>query len=42
MISRFEGSGSMVDARQECRDYTRRYGEDAPIVAEWRWTSTTS
>jgi xylulose-5-phosphate/fructose-6-phosphate phosphoketolase len=27
----------MVDARQECRDYTRRYGEDAPQVAEWRW-----
>ncbi|MEV4628088.1 phosphoketolase family protein [Micromonospora sp. NPDC049523] len=31
---------SMVDARQECRDYTRRYGEDAPRVAEWRWVGT--
>jgi xylulose-5-phosphate/fructose-6-phosphate phosphoketolase len=28
---------AMVDARQECREYTRRYGEDAPRVAEWRW-----
>jgi xylulose-5-phosphate/fructose-6-phosphate phosphoketolase len=28
----------MVDARQECRDHTRRYGEDAPQVAQWRWT----
>ncbi|MEV4759943.1 phosphoketolase family protein [Micromonospora sp. NPDC049559] len=27
----------MADARQECRDHTRRYGEDAPMVAEWRW-----
>ncbi|MEV4817973.1 phosphoketolase family protein [Micromonospora tulbaghiae] len=27
----------MVDARQACRDYTRRYGEDDPRVAEWRW-----
>ena len=27
----------MVDARQSCRDYTRRYGEDDPHVAEWRW-----
>ncbi|MEU7797292.1 phosphoketolase family protein [Micromonospora tulbaghiae] len=27
----------MVDARQGCRDYTRRYGEDDPRVAEWRW-----
>ncbi|MFC7545728.1 phosphoketolase [Plantactinospora sp. GCM10030261] len=27
----------MVDARQECRDHTRRFGEDAPMVAEWRW-----
>ena len=30
----------MVDARQECRDYTRRYGEDAPRVAQWRWTGS--
>ncbi|MBU8859712.1 MULTISPECIES: phosphoketolase family protein [unclassified Micromonospora] len=27
----------MVDARQSCRDYTRRHGEDDPRVAEWRW-----
>ncbi|MEW2440498.1 phosphoketolase family protein [Micromonospora marina] len=27
----------MVDARQACRDYTRRHGEDDPRVAEWRW-----
>ncbi|MDZ5447329.1 phosphoketolase family protein [Micromonospora sp. 4G57] len=31
----------MVDARQACRDYTRRYGEDAPLVAEWRWIRET-
>jgi xylulose-5-phosphate/fructose-6-phosphate phosphoketolase len=28
---------AMVDARRECRDHTRRYGEDAPRVTEWRW-----
>ncbi|MDQ7904018.1 phosphoketolase family protein [Phytohabitans sp. ZYX-F-186] len=28
---------AMVDARQRCRDYTRRYGEDAPEITEWRW-----
>ncbi|MGC4897337.1 phosphoketolase family protein [Micromonospora sp. DT31] len=27
----------MVDARQSCRDHTRRYGEDDPRVVEWRW-----
>ncbi|SCL31632.1 xylulose-5-phosphate/fructose-6-phosphate phosphoketolase [Micromonospora nigra] len=27
----------MVDARQACRDHTRRFGEDDPRVAEWRW-----
>ncbi|MEW2380476.1 phosphoketolase family protein [Micromonospora sp. NPDC047707] len=27
----------MVDARQSCRDYTRRHGEDDPRVSEWRW-----
>ncbi|WP_018788200.1 phosphoketolase [Micromonospora sp. CNB394] len=27
----------MVDARQACRDHTRRHGEDDPRVAEWRW-----
>ncbi|WP_203855717.1 phosphoketolase family protein [Plantactinospora mayteni] len=28
---------AMVDARQECRDHTRRYGEDHPMVARWQW-----
>ncbi|MGX7671758.1 phosphoketolase family protein [Plantactinospora sp. DSM 117369] len=28
---------AMVDARQECRDHTRRYGEDHPMVAQWQW-----
>ncbi|MEH1012965.1 phosphoketolase family protein [Micromonospora sp. CPCC 206060] len=32
---------AMVDARQECRDHTRRYGEDHPMVAEWRWVRET-
>ncbi|MEO3743981.1 phosphoketolase family protein [Plantactinospora sp. B5E13] len=27
---------AMVDARQECRDHTRTYGEDHPMVADWR------
>ena len=27
----------MVDARQECRDHTRRFGEDAPLVRDWSW-----
>ncbi|MEW2329983.1 phosphoketolase family protein [Micromonospora chersina] len=31
----------MLDARQACRDYTRRYGEDDPRVAEWRWIRET-
>jgi xylulose-5-phosphate/fructose-6-phosphate phosphoketolase len=30
----------MVDSRRECRDYTRRYGEDDPRVTQWRWIST--
>jgi xylulose-5-phosphate/fructose-6-phosphate phosphoketolase len=30
---------SMVDARQECRDHTRRYGEDAALVRDWVWPS---
>jgi xylulose-5-phosphate/fructose-6-phosphate phosphoketolase len=30
---------SMVDARQECRDHTRRYGEDAPRIRDWAWPS---
>jgi xylulose-5-phosphate/fructose-6-phosphate phosphoketolase len=28
---------AMVDERQRCRDHTRRYGEDAPEIAGWRW-----
>jgi xylulose-5-phosphate/fructose-6-phosphate phosphoketolase len=32
----------MVDSRRECRDYTRRYGEDDPRVTRWRWISTES
>ncbi|MFC6020056.1 phosphoketolase [Plantactinospora solaniradicis] len=28
---------TMADARQECRDHTRRYGEDHPQVAQWQW-----
>ncbi|WP_074318162.1 phosphoketolase family protein [Micromonospora cremea] len=31
----------MVDARQSARDYTRRYGQDDPQVAEWRWVRET-
>jgi xylulose-5-phosphate/fructose-6-phosphate phosphoketolase len=27
----------MSDARQECRYYTRRHGEDAPEVRDWTW-----
>jgi xylulose-5-phosphate/fructose-6-phosphate phosphoketolase len=27
----------MVDTRLDCRDYTRRYGEDHPLVREWHW-----
>ncbi|NLU80390.1 phosphoketolase family protein [Micromonospora sp. HNM0581] len=27
----------MTDARQSARDHTRRFGEDDPKVAEWRW-----
>ena len=27
----------MMDARQECRDYTRKYGEDAPQIRDWSW-----
>ncbi|HEX5543162.1 MAG TPA: phosphoketolase family protein [Micromonospora sp.] len=29
----------MVDIREDCRDYTRRYGEDDPRVAQWRWVN---
>ncbi|MBX6357394.1 MAG: phosphoketolase family protein [Micromonosporaceae bacterium] len=28
---------AMVDARQECRAYTRQYGEDAPQIRDWTW-----
>jgi xylulose-5-phosphate/fructose-6-phosphate phosphoketolase len=28
---------TMADARQECREHTRRYGEDHPQIAQWRW-----
>ncbi|MFV2104350.1 phosphoketolase [Micromonospora sp. LOL_024] len=31
----------MTDARQAARDHTRRYGEDDPRVAEWRWIRET-
>ncbi|PWU50075.1 phosphoketolase [Micromonospora sp. S4605] len=30
---------AMVDARQQCRDHTRRYGEDPPHVTGWRWAT---
>jgi xylulose-5-phosphate/fructose-6-phosphate phosphoketolase len=29
----------MVDARRDCREYTRRHGEDHPLVAQWRWVT---
>jgi xylulose-5-phosphate/fructose-6-phosphate phosphoketolase len=29
----------IVDIRRECRDYTRRYGEDDPRVTQWRWVA---
>ena len=28
---------SMVDERQQCRDYTREHGEDDPEIANWTW-----
>jgi xylulose-5-phosphate/fructose-6-phosphate phosphoketolase len=28
----------MVDARQQCRDYTREHGEDDPRITGWRWS----
>jgi xylulose-5-phosphate/fructose-6-phosphate phosphoketolase len=30
---------SMADARQECRDHTRRYGEDPSHIRDWTWPS---
>ncbi|MEV6851597.1 phosphoketolase family protein [Actinoplanes sp. NPDC051411] len=30
----------MVDEREQCRLYTRANGEDAPQVADWRWSPT--
>jgi xylulose-5-phosphate/fructose-6-phosphate phosphoketolase len=32
----------MVDEREQCREYTRVNGEDAPAVADWRWSPTAS
>jgi xylulose-5-phosphate/fructose-6-phosphate phosphoketolase len=29
---------AMVDARQQCRDYTRAHGEDDPRITGWQWT----
>jgi xylulose-5-phosphate/fructose-6-phosphate phosphoketolase len=29
----------MIDERLRCRAYTRDHGEDAPVVAEWRWSA---
>ncbi len=45
VIDRVEGLGSraahlrqtMVDARAEARAWTRTYGEDIPVVADWTW-----
>ena len=31
---------SMVDERQQCRDYTREYGEDDPRITGWQWSPT--
>ncbi|HET6214447.1 MAG TPA: phosphoketolase family protein [Micromonosporaceae bacterium] len=50
VIDRVPGLGSaaaqlrqqMVDARQECRDYTRRHGEDAPAIRDWTWPTDSS
>jgi xylulose-5-phosphate/fructose-6-phosphate phosphoketolase len=33
---------TMVNTRHECRDYTRRYGEDDPQVTQWRWVTPES
>ncbi|HEX6967984.1 MAG TPA: phosphoketolase family protein [Micromonosporaceae bacterium] len=32
----------MVDLREDCLEYTRRYGEDHPEVAQWRWVQAES
>jgi xylulose-5-phosphate/fructose-6-phosphate phosphoketolase len=32
----------MVDEREQCREYTRAFGEDAPKVADWRWSPSAS
>src|SRR5215203_5870358 len=50
VIDRVPGLGSraahlrqtMLDARQECREYTRRYGEDDPDITGWRWAEDKS
>jgi xylulose-5-phosphate/fructose-6-phosphate phosphoketolase len=31
---------SMADERQQCRDYTREYGEDDPRITGWQWSPT--
>jgi xylulose-5-phosphate/fructose-6-phosphate phosphoketolase len=45
VIDRVPGLGTAVahlrqemeDARQECRNHTRQYGEDAPQILDWHW-----
>ena len=29
----------MTDKRIEARAYTREFGEDAPEILDWKWTS---
>jgi xylulose-5-phosphate/fructose-6-phosphate phosphoketolase len=29
----------MEDSRIKCRSYTREFGEDAPEIRDWKWTS---
>ena len=29
----------MADKRISCRAYTREQGEDAPEIANWKWSS---
>jgi xylulose-5-phosphate/fructose-6-phosphate phosphoketolase len=29
----------MLDARLRARAHTRKYGEDAPAIRDWRWPS---
>ncbi len=30
---------AMTDARLAARDWTRRHGEDIPVVTDWTWDS---